>query len=352
MAAPWLRRQTLSLALSSTTDIRRNVLVTEWGCEPQDAKASIFYFGGMPSSASFEVPLHSMNMNTTTTTTDTPQCSDIYLQKGIHLIYIDKPGIGGTDLDPNFSIRKDWPRIVSQVADHLLVKSSSSSLPPTYGIMGYSNGGPYVMACLTASDETIRRRVSAAACIVGVSDVWASGYFGWNHLSGVFEGIFNSMPISVAGPCTWLGMQLGKWYLQLNPKTTAVAKLLGYPVDQATNINKAVVQVISDSSKHLGRGTQLDCQQTLSPLYARPSKDNEACLSADSAYRRIEAPVSLWYGRQDTTIPLATAEWLAARVPNCTKHIVDGTHILYFQHTEAILDDLVNKIITATKEER
>lgn len=339
-----LRHLTLSLALSSSSNSSsqsKQVFVTEWGCEAKDAQASIFYFGGTPSSATHEVPLHSIATRPTEAASATDY--DIYRQKGIHLIYIDKPGIGGTEFDVNFSIRNDWPRIVSQVADHILGPSA------TYGVIGVSNGGPYMMACLTASDETIRRRVTAAASVVGVSDVWASGYFGWRHPSGIVEGIINTLPIALAGPCTWMAMQGAKRYIQLRPNTTAISKLLGLPTNRSNEINELLSNMISDSSKHFGRGSQLDCQQSLSPMWARPSQDSEdgLLLSADTAYRRIQVPVALWYGRQDSTIPMITANWLVDRLPNCTKHVVDGTHPLYFQQAAVILDDLLNKMKTA-----
>ena len=60
----------------------------------------------------------------------------------------------------SFSINRDWPDVIAQVASQFEID--------TYGDIGLSNGGPYVMACLT-SPHTISK-ITAAAMIVGVSD--------------------------------------------------------------------------------------------------------------------------------------------------------------------------------------
>lgn len=44
---------------------------------------------------------------------------DIYREKRVHLVCVDKPGIGGTSMAWGFSVRRDWPRVVAAVADTL-----------------------------------------------------------------------------------------------------------------------------------------------------------------------------------------------------------------------------------------
>jgi len=259
---------------------------------------------------------------------------DLYREKGVHLICIDKVGMGGTSLNTNFKIRRDWPRIVASVADRLGVR--------TFGVFGVSNGGPYVMSVLTADRREDRARCKAAAMVVGVSDVSASGYFSVSHPSGFFEGCFNSLPVRISGCVTWSVTSFFKWVL------------LGYPdvyskhASPAMNTPEArgvLRRILEDGVRNLGRGAALDCQQGLSPLYSRPTKDIEGGeRSAETAYRGVKVPVALWYGKQDSTVPLHTADWLADRLEHCTVHYHDGTHMLFLHYAEQIIDDLIAKM--------
>lgn len=203
-----LSRRVIELAQAEcdTPGLPRRATVTTWGVPLNEARATIVYAGGSPTSAE-EPALHSVAHG-----------HDIYKSRRIHLVTIDKPGMGGTDLNPRFKIRRDFPRLVARVADELGVKR--------FAVIGISNGGPYAMAVLTAAccsgDGQIKSagsgaraaspgtfpscagadgshgkgqfgplagRVLGGAMVVGVSDVAASGYFSLSHPSGFFEGV-------------------------------------------------------------------------------------------------------------------------------------------------------------------
>jgi pimeloyl-ACP methyl ester carboxylesterase len=322
-----LSRRVLELA-EGDTGLPRRVKVTTWGTPLAQAKLTVIYAGGAPTSAE-EPTLHSANFAT-----------DIYAERGIHLVAIDKPGMGGTSFNSRFQIRRDYPRLVARVADELGVGK--------YGVVGISNGGPYVMALLTAPDDSLRARVLAASMVVGVSDVSASGYFGVRHASGCFEGIFNSLPIVVGGPLIRMGLGAAAWALfgplgQYDKNAT--------PPFQNAESKEVVRRILADGGANQGRGFALDSQQGLSPLYARPRTDVPGSeLSAASAYRQIpiSVPVALWYGRVDATVPLRTADWLAEQIPHATKHYVDEAgHSLYIDHAPAVLDRLLQGLARA-----
>ncbi|CAB9498658.1 alpha/beta hydrolase fold [Seminavis robusta] len=310
------------LSLSKTTPgIPHTVNVTLWGRPINDAQHVVFYFGGLPASAE-EPALHSV----------TSPHNDVYQAHNIALLYIDKPGFGETSFNYWFRLRRDWPVIVDQVATQLGVADTRR-----YGVMGVSNGGPYVMATLT--HPILKHRVKAAANIVGVSDVVASGYFSWKSPSTAFEGIYNSLPTFITGPFTALGMALGKIYLVYLGGYQAVLgdqfPLEGRPV---------LAKVMQDSMKHLGIPASIDCQQGLSPLYARSSSNHDPTSvdqNATEAYQDIKVPVTLWYGTKDSSVPMASAEWLAETMPNATLHKVDSGHGLYLFHTDQLLDEFV-----------
>jgi pimeloyl-ACP methyl ester carboxylesterase len=56
---------------------------------------------------------------------------------GIHLIAVDRPGIGKSDWQKWQLL--DWPNFICELADHLFLKK--------FGIIGWSGGGPSALAC-------------------------------------------------------------------------------------------------------------------------------------------------------------------------------------------------------------
>jgi pimeloyl-ACP methyl ester carboxylesterase len=67
---------------------------------------------------------------------------------GIRLIIPDRPGYGRSTFNPERSIL-DWPHDLSQLADTLAVEH--------FGLIGFSAGGPYALACAAVFPEKITR---------------------------------------------------------------------------------------------------------------------------------------------------------------------------------------------------
>jgi pimeloyl-ACP methyl ester carboxylesterase len=289
------------------------VRVTQWGAPLASAQHVLFYFGGMPASAE-EPALHSAKGG-----------ADLYRSRGIHLVCVDKPGMGGSTVSYFHSIRADWPRVVATVADQLGIDR--------YAVLGMSNGGPHVMACLTHPDA--KHRVRAGCLVVGTSDVWASGYFSWKHPSGLLEGLYNTLPVVVTGPLNALLLTLGSTYLfQLG----GFKSIFAHANYQNEPFKAALRTLLHDGASNFGLGAAIDCQQGLSPLYANNVH------STTEAYSNIQVPVTLWYGTRDSSVPMASAEWLQSLIPNASLNKVDGGHGIYFDRAEEILDDLVSKL--------
>jgi pimeloyl-ACP methyl ester carboxylesterase len=288
----------------------------------------------MPASAE-EPALHSV----TASTGEEESMVDIYKERHIHLIAIDKPGMGLSEWKYRYSIRNDWPAIVHQVAEHYGVvhddaTGTSDTVPSGYGVFGVSNGGPHVMACLTHPQTAAH--VQAAAMIVGVSDVTASGYFSTSHLSGLAEGVFNSLPVALTGPLNYLMFSVGSLYLF---RGGGYHQIFGdLPALQNDESKRLLQTVINDGIKNVGLGSAVDCQQGLSPLYALPAGQ------AAARYAAITCPVSLWYGIKDSTVPMHSAQWLHGILPNSTLYQKNTGHGLFFYHTLEVIDDLIAKM--------
>ena len=171
------------------------------------------------------------------------------------------------------------------------------------------------------------------------------------------QGVFNSLPLVITGPLIFAGLKMASVLVGLS--WHCMCKCAGVPAGLSSKeAGELVKRVLDDGSASWGIGAALDCQQCLSPLYARPklgssnssssSSSSSGELSAETAYRAIDAPVALWYGTADSTVPLGTAEWLRGLLPadTTTAHYVDAGHGLYVtdDYAEQVLDDLVGKM--------
>lgn len=145
----------------------------------------------------------------------------------------------------------------------------------------------------------------------------------------------------MTGPLNALGISLGSLYLFSCGGFSSVFPSL--PEESKS----ALKTVLSDSTKYLGLGAAMDCQQGLSPLYARRTSRHDSTSSLDQnameAYGNIDVPVSLWYGTKDGSVPMKSAEWLHQQIPHSTLHKVEAGHDLYFYHVGEILDEILAK---------
>jgi pimeloyl-ACP methyl ester carboxylesterase len=58
--------------------------------------------------------------------------------------------------------------------------------------------------------------------------------------------------------------------------------------------------------------------------------------------RGIKVPVTIWFGKDDTIVPLAHGEWFERNLPSARSHFLKGEgHVSYFeQHYGEILEEL------------
>lgn len=325
--------------------VPKQVHVTAWGCPLEQSNQTLIYFGGMPASATHEIPLHSLaavkdhvsgeKVFPTNTMTSIP---DFYLDRKVHLLTVDKPGMGKTPLPGyQYSLTRDWPVIVRYILDHYELSNSKT------GIFGVSNGGPYVMACLT--HPITSPYIHAAANIVGVSDVWASGYFSVSkHPSGFVEGLYNSLPIAVTGPINNILFRVARLYLnRLGGYDSLVNEFKLTDPKLIQEVKTGIDNVIADGVLvNAGLGSAVDCQQGLSPVYSRSNIADE--------YKKVSVPVALWYGGKDSSVSIGSAGWLHDTLPYSTLKIVsDAGHGLLFYHIHRVVDDLIEKVHEGTR---
>ena len=80
--------------------------------------------------------------------------NDVFSRFDLRVIAPDRPGMGGSDFQPNRGF-SDWPRDVVSLADALGLER--------FALLGNSGGGPYVAACAAR----IPQRLSAAVIVSG-----------------------------------------------------------------------------------------------------------------------------------------------------------------------------------------
>ena len=185
-----------------------------------------------------------------------------------------------------------------------------------------------------------------------VSDVCASGYFTIQHPSCFAEGLFNSFPLRLTAPVLWLAISFARWlacesefrwnwlapkYMRVPVDSLRLKRARSRRTPGRARLRSHGVTVAGRS--HAGRPMSAGrCRERRPRRCARlPAGPLSLCErgrgrgpeSADEAYRRIDVPVALWYGARDSTVPLATASWLASRLAQHTAHFIpDGTHAL------------------------
>lgn len=168
-----------------------------------------------------------------------------------------------------------------------------------------------------------------------VLSLTGSDYFSTGHLSGLSEGIFNSLPIILTGPLTYAMMSAGSLFLLRcggYEKLFANISNLQSSSDEAKPLLR---KVLSDGVCTVGLGAAIDCQQGLSPLYATNPRETT------EAYSEIQIPVQLWYGSEDSTVPLSTAEWLDNILPNSTLNVRPVGHGLFFHHPVEVIESIL-----------
>ncbi len=77
---------------------------------------------------------------------------------GLHVIAVDRPGIGLSDFKPKRKLL-DWPDDIVELADHLCIDK--------FVVEGISGGGPYAAACA----YKIPQRLECCAIVAGMGPI-------------------------------------------------------------------------------------------------------------------------------------------------------------------------------------
>lgn len=247
----------------------------------------IFFFHGFPGSRY-----------------DGEHAGQVAAGMGIRLVAPDRPGMGGSDYQPHRRLL-DRPADVEQLAGALGFT--------TFGVLGYSGGGPYALACA----YRIPHRLTSAGVLSGVSPVTEPGAMdGMNGSNVLIFRLSRRLP--------WL---LALIY-RLNSRADSVklmeaaAKRMPAP-DQAVMRDRAVLEAMARDYKEAFRSGPSGVVHE-GGLYAR-----------DWGFRLadVSIPVWLWHGEKDTNAPPQMGRYQANMIPTChATFYPDEGHISIMSH--------------------
>jgi pimeloyl-ACP methyl ester carboxylesterase len=250
--------------------------------------APVFYFHGLPGSRSdFDRPLG----------------QEALAGSGVRLIGVDRPGFGASEFQPGRRY-EDWPADVAIVADELGIGR--------FGVLGYSAGGPYVVACAQALPD----RLTFAGILSGVGPAETPRF---RHRMAKTDAIMTWLA-RVASPLARLAIKQATRTAERSPEkfSRRFDKDLSAPdleLHRDPAFRQAVREIFLESTRHGPAGVV-----------------HEYMLSGTRwglRFEEVDFPIQLWHGEADAIVPLHHAEYVAGRLANAKLTVLPGTGHLH-----------------------
>ena len=237
---------------------------------------------------------------------------------GVRLIGLDRPGIGSSDVKPDFRIL-DWPDDVQEVADQLGIER--------FAVEGFSAGGIYALACA----YKIPHRLTACGLISSAvpSDMIMNAGPRWMRitwwLGKRFPWLFWPITRLVSRVRGSTQARIEVWLLRLS-------SWLGEPDQKLLTVR----EIRASWAQALGGGFQQGRKVNL----------REALADFQPWGFKVEGipfkKLFMWHGEQDRLIPAAVAHLLAQALPQCvaTFYPNEGHISLMTKHEQDILNTM------------
>lgn len=215
---------------------------------------------------------------------------DVFARLNLRLISLDRPGIGGSDFQPNRGF-SDWAQDVLALADALgLLK---------FSILGNSGGGGYAAVCAARIPERLQN-------VVIVSGGWRMNqpeamknlpfrnrlvFMIADKAPFLLKPILNMMAAPSQGEPE---QQLSQLKPTLHPAD--------YAIFQQPGKLEALNQAIQEAMRQGTKGAEWDLR-----LYVR---------EWDFRLDEIQIPLKLFHGEEDQNAPIALVRKMVAQIPN------------------------------------
>lgn len=275
------------------------VALSEYG-DPQGVP--VFFCHGWPSSRTMAELAH-----------------DAARELGVRIISPDRPGIR----DSRFQAGRrlvDWPPLLTALADHLEIDR--------FRIFAISGGAPYAYASAWMMPERVEKIAvaSGAPHIAELED--RSGLLSLYNRMLVLRasrpGLLRTL-FYVARPFASMKMPI-----RIRPLLLKVLQPCDANVLRDSRSFEACFESARQAWRSSAAGVMADAE-----IYAEPW---------GFPLEEVGVPVQLWHGKKDRTFSFHLAEEIAARLPKCELHVVEGVghYSLPIRHIHEILTDLIN----------
>ncbi|KAH7083093.1 alpha/beta hydrolase fold protein [Paraphoma chrysanthemicola] len=220
---------------------------------------------------------------------------DLGRELGLRIIGVDRPGYGLSSPNREGKLL-DWARDVGVLAEKLGLEE--------YGVMGVSGGGPAALACAYALPAN-KLKVVCLVCGVGPPDIGMKGA-DWAHWVGWPYGI-RFAPYWL-GRLFWRSSAIGRIDLPDSQRVEMFIK-------EGANAAESERDILTDVD--FARLACASTRQAFAQGYDYVWDDGKMSCS-DFGFKvndiRKNLPVQLWYGKNDTFVPLVHGLQIAARL--------------------------------------
>jgi len=243
--------------------------------------------------------------------------SDVKDEVGARVVAPDRPGFGASDPQPGREFA-DWAGDVAALADELGIDE--------YGVVGFSGGGPYALACAAHTPE----RVTRCAVVSGVGPPGAErGDLGFERALAAAARVSPHL----GRPFVWLMARV---------------------VERAETFTDVVGEQGSDLAGprygETGRVFLADFREGLSQG-TRPLAAEYGLLYDDWDFdlEDVGVPTRVFHGDSDENVPLAAGDRVADEVPNADLTVcADSGH---FQPIVEHVRDVYGWVVAGGEEE-
>ena len=274
------------------------IALSEYG-DPQGAP--VFFCHGWPSSR-----------------TMAELADDAARDLGVRIISPDRPGIRDSQFQPDRRLI-DWPPFLNEIADQLGIER--------YRILAISGGAPYACASAWMTPERIEKIaiVSGAPPLDGLSD-----------LDGLLPIHRRMLLLREKSPrLLKLLFHAARPFVAMRMPIRLRPLLLKFlqPCDANVLRESRKFDICFDSAREAWRSSALGVI-TDAEIYATPW---------GFSLEEIQVPIPLWHGAKDRTFAPRLAEDVAARLPNCEFHLIEGAghYSLPIRYIHEVLKELM-----------
>ena len=246
------------------------------------------------------------------------------LAAGARIIAPDRPGYGASDDAPSRRLA-DWAEDCAALAAALGLER--------FAVLGVSGGGPYALACARFLPERLPGALAGCTLVCPLGAIYLDDQLEQMNPAARASLMVGRQPawltsLVYGGPTTAL---LAHW-----PDLVERFRHIGAPpadhaVLAAGDTAAILNRTIADAMQHGAPGARRDLM-----LYTHDWGID---------FAQIRAPIRIWHGTSDGTVPISHARWLAAKLPaaELTELPGEGHYSVPIGYARQILAELLGR---------